>query len=40
MVKGDITIHIPNPHHTDIGVGFLARILRQAKVSEDEWEKL
>ena len=40
MVKGDLTLTIPNPHHKDIGREFLTRILRQAGVSKEEWEKL
>ncbi len=40
MVKGDITIGIPNPHQRDIGRELLRRILRQAGISRDDWEKL
>ena len=40
MAKGDITIRVPNPHQADIGRELLARILRQAGISRDEWEKL
>lgn len=40
MLKGDITIAIPNPHQGDIGRELLSRILRQAEISRDEWEKL
>ena len=40
MVKDDITIRIPNPHQTDIGRELLLRILRQAGISRDDWEKL
>ena len=40
MVKGDLTLTIPNPHHKDISREFLTRILRQAGVSKQEWEKL
>jgi predicted RNA binding protein YcfA (HicA-like mRNA interferase family) len=40
MVKGDLTLTIPNPHEKDIGRELLARILRQAGVSKKEWEKL
>jgi len=40
MVKGDHTLTIPNPHQKDIGREFLARILRQAGISKEEWEKL
>jgi len=40
MVKGDLTLTIPNPHQKDIGRELLTRILRQAGVSKEEWEKL
>ena len=40
MAKGDITISIPNPHRGDIGRDLLARILRQAQVSQEKWENL
>jgi predicted RNA binding protein YcfA (HicA-like mRNA interferase family) len=38
MVKGDKTIVIPNPHRGDIGMELLARILRQAGITREEWE--
>lgn len=37
MLRGDVTVIIPNPHEGDIGVGLLQRLLRQAGVSRDEW---
>jgi len=40
MVKGELTITIPNPHTGDIGKDLLSRILRQAGISREEWEKL
>jgi hypothetical protein len=40
MIKGDITLRLPNPHRSDIGKELLARILRQARVNRDEWERL
>jgi predicted RNA binding protein YcfA (HicA-like mRNA interferase family) len=40
MVRGDITVWLPNPHEGDIGRDFLARILRQAGIEHDEWEAL
>ncbi len=40
MIKGDITVRIPNPHQGDIGKELLARILRQARISKAEWEML
>ena len=39
MVRGDVTIRIPNPHQGDIGKELLSRLLRQAGVSKDDWEK-
>ncbi len=40
MVKGDLVLTIPNPHGRDIGIGLLARILKQAGISRAEWERL
>jgi len=40
MVKENLTLTIPNPHQKDIGRELLARILRQAGVSKEEWEDL
>ncbi|MEW6112340.1 MAG: type II toxin-antitoxin system HicA family toxin [Thermodesulfobacteriota bacterium] len=40
MVRGDITIRVPNPHQADIGKELLARILRQAGIAREEWESL
>ena len=38
MIKGDITLRLPNPHQSDIGRELLSRILRQAGIEKDEWE--
>lgn len=40
VIKGDVTLWLPNPHGGDIGRELLARILRQAKIDRDEWERL
>jgi predicted RNA binding protein YcfA (HicA-like mRNA interferase family) len=40
MVKEDITLTIPNPHQTDIGLELLIRILRQAGITKEQWENL
>lgn len=40
MAKGEITVRVPNPYQTDIGRELLARILRQAGINKDDWEKL
>jgi hypothetical protein len=37
MRRGNLTVIIPNPHHADIGAGFLQRLLRQAGISREEW---
>jgi predicted RNA binding protein YcfA (HicA-like mRNA interferase family) len=39
MVKGRLTLTVPNLHRGDIGRELLARILRQAGISRQEWEK-
>ncbi len=38
MRRENVSVTIPNPHGGDIGVGLLARVLRQAGVSREEWE--
>lgn len=40
MLKGDVTIRIPNPYQTDIGRELLRRILHQGGISRNAWEKL
>ncbi len=40
MITGGATVTLLNPHQSDIGREFLARMLRQAGVSRDVWEKL
>jgi predicted RNA binding protein YcfA (HicA-like mRNA interferase family) len=40
VIKGDLSLRVPNPHQADIGKELLIRILRQAGISRDEWEKL
>lgn len=39
LVKGNLRLVLPNPHQGEIGKDLLARILKQAKISRDEWEK-
>jgi len=40
MVRGGQKIRIPNPHVGDIGVSLLKEILRQASISDEQWDKL
>ena len=37
MVKGDLTLTIPNPHDKEISVDLLDRILKQASISKKDW---
>jgi len=39
MVRGDVTLRIPNPHPGDIGRDLLARVLGQGGIERTEWEK-
>jgi predicted RNA binding protein YcfA (HicA-like mRNA interferase family) len=40
MVRGGRTVRIPNPHQSDIGIGLLGRVLKQAGIEREEWENL
>jgi predicted RNA binding protein YcfA (HicA-like mRNA interferase family) len=40
MLKGQTRVTIPNPHHGDIGRELLKRVLRQAGISREEWERI
>jgi predicted RNA binding protein YcfA (HicA-like mRNA interferase family) len=40
MVKGELKLFIPNPHKREISKSLLARILRQADITKEEWENL
>lgn len=40
MIKEELRFILPNPHQSEISGNLLARILRQANISRDEWEKL
>jgi len=40
MVKGELKVHIPNPHEGDISKHLLSEILRQARILSDHWGKL
>ncbi len=40
MVRGALTLRVPNPHRSDVGKELLSRILRQAGIDREEWEGL
>ncbi len=37
MIKGSLSITVPNPHEGIISVDLLTRILRQAEITRAEW---
>lgn len=37
MIKGSITLTIPNPHEKEISQDLLVRLLRQAGITRAEW---
>lgn len=40
MRRGKQKVHVPNPHGSKtVGPGLLRKILRQAGIPEDQWEK-
>ena len=39
MVKGTVTVRVPNPHRGDIGRELLARVLREAGIDKSDWER-
>ena len=39
MIKGTISVTIPNPHDGQIGVDLLRRIFNQAGVKRGDWVK-
>lgn len=40
MTRGDTKIGLPNPHRGDVGVPLLRRLLQEAGISREEWERL
>ena len=40
MLRGVIRLRLPNPHRRDVGRELLSRILKQAGIDKDSWEKL
>ncbi len=40
LVRSTQRLRVPNPHAGDVSKGLLSRLLKQAGVSREEWEKL
>ncbi len=39
MVRGDLVLTVPNPHRKEIGVALLSKILREANISRQDWDR-
>ncbi|MFA6407918.1 MAG: type II toxin-antitoxin system HicA family toxin [Candidatus Paceibacterota bacterium] len=39
MTKGELGLTIPNPHKKDISPDLISRILRQAGIRREDWDK-
>ena len=39
LVRGSVRLILPNPHASEIGPSLLARILQQAGVTREEWDR-
>ena len=37
MIKGNLTLTIPNPHSEDVSVDLLSRILKQSEINKEDW---
>lgn len=40
MIKGTLRLTLPNPHAGEIGSALLTRILRQAGIDRETWERI
>jgi predicted RNA binding protein YcfA (HicA-like mRNA interferase family) len=40
LLKDKIRLVLPNPHKSDISKDLLSKILKQAGISKEDWEKL
>lgn len=40
MIKDKLRLTLPNPHQSEIGIGLLNKILKQAGISKADWENL
>jgi hypothetical protein len=40
MKRGPFKVIIPNPHHSVVDGALIARILRQAEITPEDWESV
>ncbi len=39
MIRKEVTVRIPNPHSGNISKALLSRILKQAGINKETWQK-
>ena len=37
MTRGNLRLHLPNPHKREISVDLLMKLLKQAEIPREEW---
>ena len=38
MSKGNFKVKMPNPHGSQLSVGFIRQLLREADITPEEWD--
>jgi hypothetical protein len=39
MLRNGRRLILPNPHRSQVSIDLLARLLRQAEITRDEWDE-
>lgn len=39
MVKGTLRVRVPNPHGQSVSVGLIRKIIKQAGITQEQWER-
>ncbi len=40
MIQGSLKLHIPSDHGSDIGIGLINEVLKQAGINKKNWDNL
>jgi len=40
MVKGSLKLYIPTDHGSDISAGLVTKIVRDAEIGREEWDRI
>jgi hypothetical protein len=38
LIRGSLKLRVPNPHAGDLSAGLVRRIIRQAGISDSDWD--